>query len=272
MDNPEHSGYDIFPNSASNGSFSSSRYRTNASSSSSLGHPSYGVSSDGLYPHPPFNDAVNSFNGSNVNPYDMMNGMSSSYSSGKVSPLTPSDPVGGLHGPTGFPPVGGKDFPGFSDVGDRRLPSVATNGYQSDFPEDYAMGNMNNNGLSFPSSQLQPFQERVGRFSDGRFPSSTPNVPPHLQHSHSSDIMRGVNPHATTHSFRDAPVSGYDEIPSYLHPNPHSDMGIRIPTVDDPLSRMKLQGHPIMGTSNDLQTFIRCVRSVELDPTYSEIE
>ncbi|KAF8623071.1 hypothetical protein AX15_006489 [Amanita polypyramis BW_CC] len=257
MDNPDHSPYDIFPNSANPGSFSSSRYRTNASSSSSLG-PSYGVNSDTLYSHPSFNDAVPSFNGPNVNPYDMMNGISSSYSSGKVSPLTPSDPVGGLHGPSGFPPsIGNKDFSGYPDIGDRRLPSVVPNGYHSDFPEDYALGNISSGLPSFPPSQLQPFQERVGRFSDGRFAPSASNVPPHLQQTHSAEMMRGVNPHATTHSFRDTQVSGYDEIPSYLQSNPHNDMAIRMPPIDDPLSRMKLQGHPIMGTSNDLQTFIR---------------
>ncbi|KAK2464231.1 hypothetical protein APHAL10511_003688 [Amanita phalloides] len=250
MDNSDHNAYDIFPNSASAASFSSSRYRTNASSSSSLGH-SYSVNSDSLYPHPPFNDPVNSFNPSNVAPYDMINAIPSSYSSGKVSPLTPSDSVGGLHGPASFQSVGNKDYSAFPDVPDRRLPNVAgSNGYHSDFPEDYSMGNMNN-GLSFPSSQLQPFQDRVGRFSDGRFQSSAP----HIQQNHSSDIMRGVNPHTTTHSYRDTPVSAYDDIPPYLHPNHHNDMAIRMP--DDHLSRLKLQGHPIMGTSNDLHTFIR---------------
>ncbi|KAM6502047.1 jkappa-recombination signal binding protein [Amanita muscaria] len=254
MDNSEHSGYDIFPNTASNGSFSSSRYRTNASSSSSLG-PSYGVNSDGLYSHPPFNDAVPQFNSSNVHPYDMINGISPSYNSGKVSPLTPSEPGGGMNGPPTFPPsVGNKDFPpGFSDVGDRRLPSVPSNGYHSDFPEDYPMGNMNN--VSFPPSQLHPYSERIGRYSDGRFPP-VGNVPSHLQ-NHSADMMRGVNPHATTHPFRDPSVPGYEDVPPYLQPSPHGDMAIRMPSIDDPMTRMKLQGHPTMGTSNDLQTFIR---------------
>ncbi|PFH53837.1 hypothetical protein AMATHDRAFT_54372 [Amanita thiersii Skay4041] len=257
IDNPDHSGYDIFPSSSA-GPFSSSRYRTNASSSSSLG-PSYGVNSDGLYPPTSFNDTVPPFNGNNVNPYDMMNGISPAYSSGKVSPLTPSDPVGGLHNPSGFPPsIGNKDFPtNFADIPDRRLPSVASSGYHSDFSEDYAMGGINN-GLSFPPPQLQSFQERLGRYPDGRFahPSAT-HVQTHIPQNHATDMMRSVNPHATTHSFRDTTVPGYDDMPSYLHPSPHTDMSIRMPSVDETLARMKLQGHPIMGTSNDLQTFIR---------------
>ncbi|KAF8070604.1 hypothetical protein FPV67DRAFT_1561369 [Lyophyllum atratum] len=258
IDSPDHPNFDIFPGPSS-GAFSSQRYRTNASSSSSLG-PNYGINSDGLYSHSSFSDSVPSFNGSSGgNPYDMVNSLPSSYGSGKVSPLTPSDPVGSLHHPSNFPShVGNKDFTShnFPDMPDRRLPTISSSGYQSDLIEEYGIGSMNPN-LPFPPSALQHFQDRLGRFPpDSRFnhsagPPST--VPSHVP---SSDILRGIPPHATN-SFRDGGVPGYEDMPHYLGPNPHQDLSLRMPTVDETLARMKLQGHSIMGASNDLQTFIR---------------
>jgi recombining binding protein (suppressor of hairless) len=44
-----------------------------------------------------------------------------------------------------------------------------------------------------------------------------------------------------------------------MGPMPHSDMSLRMPAVDEALARIKLQGHSMMGASNDLQTFIRHV-------------
>jgi hypothetical protein len=42
-------------------------------------------------------------------------------------------------------------------------------------------------------------------------------------------------------------------------------LSLRVPSVDETLSRMKLQqGHSIMGSSNDLKTFIRSVMIVTL--------
>ncbi|KAF9010542.1 hypothetical protein BDQ17DRAFT_1387775 [Cyathus striatus] len=244
LDTPDNPAYDLFPGPPSNGSFSSQRYRTNASSSSSLGPPNYGINSDPIYQHPSYNDSV---------PYDIMGSLSSSYSSGKVSPLTPSDPVPGLHHSSGFPPVSGKDFAphSYPDLADRRLPGV-NGGYPSDFPEDYPIGNMGGN-LPFASNpSLQQYPDRIGRFPSDRFGSSGPqsSVPSHLPPNHGSDMMRGVAPHAT-HG-----VSAYDDM-HYMTPNPHSDMALRMPTVDETMARMKLHGHPIMGAANDLQTFIR---------------
>lgn len=251
IDSPEHPNYDIFP-AAPSGSFSSHRYRTNASSSSSLG-PNYGMNSDGIYTHSSFSDSLPSFGGSNGNPYDMINSLPSSYSSGKVSPLTPSDPVGGLHHSPGFPPHvnGNKDFSSqnYPDMPDRR--------YQPDIMEDFSIGGMNGNH-PFPPSALQHFQDRLGRFQpENRFGHSS--GPPTTVPSHGppgSDILRGIPPHAT-HSFREGGVPGYEDMPHYMGANPHQDLSLRMPTVDETLARMKLQGHSIMGSSNDLQTFIR---------------
>ncbi|KAG6833542.1 hypothetical protein H0H87_005193 [Tephrocybe sp. NHM501043] len=180
-----------------------------------------------LYSQSAFSDSAPAFNN-----YDMISSLPSSYGSGKVSPLTPSDPVAALHP---FPPP--KDFPQqpYSDLPDRRVPS---NPYHTEIIDDFAMGNIN----PYPPSALQHFQ---GRFPpDNRFP---PTVPSHVP---------SISPHATG-SFRDGPVPPYDDMPHYMAPSPHQDMSLRMPTVDETLARMKLQGHAIMGSSNDLQTFIR---------------
>ncbi|KAF9529206.1 jkappa-recombination signal binding protein, partial [Crepidotus variabilis] len=250
MDTADHSNYNIFPDTASpTNSFSSNRYRTNASSSSSLGPGYSGMNSDGIYHNGSFSESVPSFNGSNGNPYDMM-----SMSSGKVSPLTPSD--NGLHHTGAFPPVASKEYPPqpFGDIHERRLPGVGSNGYHSEYPDDYAMGGMNNNnGIPFGPGSMQQFQDRLGRFPPDRYNhqnNGSSNVPSHISNGHGQDLMRGVAPHAT-HSFRENNLSPYDDV-HYLgnsHPQMHA--------VDETLSRMKLQGHPIMGAASDLQTFIR---------------
>jgi hypothetical protein len=244
METVDHPNYDLFPSSTSNSSLSSQAYRTNASSSSSLGH-NYGINSENLYSHQTFNDSVPSFTGSNgSHPYDIMGGLPSSYnssSSGKVSPLTPSDSVSGFNPPPDFAV---KDFqPSYPDI-DRRLPGA---GYsQTAFDDSYNMNGINA-GITYPSSGLQPYPERLGRFPpEHRYNHSGP-VPPNVSH-----MPPGVPPHAT----HNVP---FDGMPHY-QPDPHQDMSLRMPTVDETLARMRL--HPIMGQSNDLQTFIRYVRSI----------
>lgn len=166
-----------------------------------------------------------------------MGGLPSSYnssSSGKVSPLTPSDSVSGFNAPPDFPPpLGVKDFqPSYPDI-ERRLPGA---GYPAF--EEYGIGNINT-GISYPGNNIQPYQERLGRF------------PPEPRYNHSGPVPNvshmppGVPPHAT---------HGFDGMQHY-QPDPHQDMSLRMPTVDETLARMRL--HPIMGQSNDLQTFIR---------------
>lgn len=203
-----------------------------------------------------------SFNGSsNGNPYDLINSLPSSYGSGKVSPLTPNDPVGGLHHSSAFPPSSGgnKDYPGpgYNDFGpDRRLANISSGSYQSDVSDDYAMGGVGSNSVPFNP----PFQDRLARFApDNRFGHS--NGPPplntQLPHTHSPDIMRSVAPHAT-HSYRsDNGVPGYDDMNHYIGNN-HGDLSaLRLSSVDEQLARVGLRGSSSMGTSSDLQTFIR---------------
>ncbi|KAJ3883639.1 hypothetical protein F5051DRAFT_391252 [Lentinula edodes] len=239
---PDHSSYDLFSHSAPN-SFGA-RYRN--ASSSSLGGNYAGLNGDSLYSQQSFNDSVPSFGSSNGNPYDMIHSLPSSYGSGKVSPLTPSDPVGPLHPPF---PVGGKDFtssnfPDFTP--DRRLSSVSSNTYGSDLSDDFAM---NNGNLPFPSSALQHFSERLGRFQSGANSGISPISPT----AHSPDILRGVAPHAT-HGYRpDNGMNGFDDM-QYMG-NPHGDY--RMSGVDEQLARVGLRGPSIMGTSSDLSTFIR---------------
>jgi recombining binding protein suppressor of hairless len=247
MDTADHHSYGLFSDSSSSAPFTSQHYRTNASSSSSLGPP-YGINSKNMYTHPSFTDPA--FNGSNGNTYDIMSGISS----GKVSPLTPADSVNGLHHSPAFP-QSGKEYPpsAFGDIHERRLPNVGSNGYQSEYPDEFSMGNLNN-GLSFGPSAMQQFQDRLGRFPSDRYAhQGGPPVPSHIPNGHNSDLMRGVAPQAT-HSFRDGGLPGYEDMPHYLGPS-HPEM--RMHAVDETLARMKLQGHPIMGASNDLQTFIR---------------
>ncbi|KAJ7178391.1 jkappa-recombination signal binding protein [Mycena crocata] len=223
---------------SSEGSFGP-RYHTNASSSSSLGPPSY----DGMYSHPSFPDA--SAYPSNPNPYDI----TSSYGSGKVSPLTPTDPVAGIHHPS---PFSNKDYPpNYPDLGpDRRMSNVASGNYPGEFDE-YA-GFANNNQLShFPGDRLPP------RFTpDNRFNHSGHPPPAHITSAHNSDIMRSVAPGATHSGYR--PDSGpYDSNMSH-YMSAESEMNPpRIPTVDETLSRMRLHGHNGMGGSSDLHSFIR---------------
>ncbi|KDQ57800.1 hypothetical protein JAAARDRAFT_130697 [Jaapia argillacea MUCL 33604] len=256
LDMPDQSGFDIFSNSTSSNSFTSQRYRTNASSSSSLG-PNYGVGADSIYSHTSFGDSVPSFHGGSSNPYDVVHSLSSSYSSGKVSPLTPSDSIPSVQHSPVFPTTLGsnglpKDFGShhsFADmVADRRLSNVNNGSYPPEFHEEYGVGVPGGLGLGFPSNGSQP----LGRYSlDSRFPTSS--IPSQLQH-HSHDIMQGVSPQATN-GFRPHGM-GYDDVHHFLNPNPQMDMSLRMPGVDGAMARMGLHGPGGM-SANDLQTFIR---------------
>jgi hypothetical protein len=255
LDVPDPSGYDLFSNSSPTNSFGTQHYRTNASSSSSLG-PNFGMSGESVYSHS-FGDSIPSFSGNN--PYDMVHSLPSSYSSGKISPLSPND---SMHPPPLFPLQGsmnsaGKDYSvqgGYpSLLPERRTSNVSNNNYSSDYPEDYNMDGVNN-GMNFPHPNLQQYQERLGRFQpDGRFPHvGSSAVPPHMHHNHGPDVLRSVAPQST-HSFR-PDVTGFDDMYPY---NPTGDLSLRMPGVDETLARMKLQGQAGIGSSNDLQTFIR---------------
>ncbi|KAI0342157.1 LAG1-DNAbind-domain-containing protein [Trametopsis cervina] len=258
LDVGDHGSYDLF-GSSSNGSLASQRYRTNASSSSSLG-PSYSLGVDTMYPPSQFPDTLPSFH-SGSHPYDLIGSLPSSYSSGKPSPLTPSD-VSGLPHPSGFPFSNGqsKDFssPNYHDpILDRRMPGV-NGSFSPDFNDDYGnMGVSSGLGLNgfHPPNHLQQFQDRLGRVPhESRFPGSTVpplSTPSHLSQNHGSDMIRGVAPQAT-HSFR--PENGlppFDDMPQFMGSNSQVDYPLRMPSVDENMARLRLQG------AGDLQTFIR---------------
>ncbi|KAK7053443.1 hypothetical protein VNI00_004069 [Paramarasmius palmivorus] len=226
----ERSSYDLFSQSANPNSFPQ-RFRQDASSS----YPMNG--DNGIYSQS-FND---SFAPSNGVSYDMISSLPSSYSSGKVSPLTPSDSV-----PTMPPPhFNGKDYSPsrYGDFGADRPPSS----FPSDMSEDFTMGNAN--GLPFPPSALQHFTDRLGRFQPGHAGNSNSGMP--VQQN--SDLMRP----SSNHNYRsENNVGAFDGMSSYI-PNPHSDLSLRMSSVDEELARVGLRNSAIMGTSNDLQTFIR---------------
>jgi hypothetical protein len=155
----------------------------------------------------------------------------------------------------------GKDYSSQSGypslLPDRRTSNVSNTNYSSDYPEDYNMDGVNN-GMNFAHPNQQ-YQERLGHFQhDGRFPHPSA-VPSHMQlhHNHSPDVLRGVAPQST-HSFRPDPT-GFDDMYPYMGPNPTGDLSLRMPGVGDTLARMKLHGQSGIGSSNDLQTFIRFV-------------
>ncbi|KZT26670.1 LAG1-DNAbind-domain-containing protein [Neolentinus lepideus HHB14362 ss-1] len=231
--------FDLFNNG--NG-FASPRYRTNASSSSSLA-PSYGMAGDSMYSHSSFGDSVQSFHGANSNSYDMIHSLSSSYSSGKVSPLTPSDPsmqhspvFPGALGPNVIP----KDFPGqhvFPDI-DRRLPN---GNFPSDFHEDYAVNGGLGLGFNGPAHHIARFPGPM----DSRFPSQ-------LQHHAHHDILQGVSPQAT--HFRPNGIPGFDDSP-FMTPNPATDLRLGMGPDDHLLAGIRGLGG--FNNASDLQTFIR---------------
>ena len=258
----EQSGYEFFPPTNGSNGFGS-RYRTNASSSSSLGQGFNGLPSDGLYPHSasPFSDSMASFSATSQHSYGLVDGLPSSYSSGKVSPLTPSDTVMGLQNSPGFPTLPGsngvgKDYPSqYPDLLDRRHSNAGS--FQSDFHDDFSNGGL---GLGFPAPQqsLQHFQDRLGRYEpNGHYPGAAPaaSAPSQLHHRQSLDMIRGVNPHVTHGGV------GFDEMNQFQPMNPTTELALRMPGqsigVDETLSRMKLQPHVGMGSATDLQSFIR---------------
>ncbi|KAL1691527.1 hypothetical protein GGG16DRAFT_53321 [Schizophyllum commune] len=222
MEPPEQSSYDIFSTSSTHSASYASRYRSSANSSH--GYP---PASDSVYSHSSFADSVPSFGGSDS--YGMMGSLpSSSYGSGKVSPVTPNDPVGGMQ--HGHPYAADKVYSnGQADAAERHM-----HGYQSRYADEFPMGGVNN-GLPFPS---------LPQFSDRRYPadshySGTHSFPPHMS-------QHGVAPTATNGSM------GYDD--RYMGSS-HLDSPMRpMSGSDDPL-RMKMQ--PMLPGPNEFHAFIR---------------
>jgi recombining binding protein (suppressor of hairless) len=235
MDGTEHPSYDMFPHPPpppqpqQQPSFPHQRFRSNTSPAA----PSYGPNSEPIYSGIFSHDSVPSFHSQSAGPYEMMGSISSSLSSGKATPLTPSDP-GGL--PFSAGPTNGikQDF---SDLmSDRRFPS--------EMHDDFSLAV--NSQPNFGSTTLPPFSDRMPRFPSDGFLGQ-----PQLQ-GHPSEPLRSVPPQATHTRFDGA--TSYDEISNYLIPSPQNDMGLRIPGVEDTMIRMRMGQ---MGASADLHTFIR---------------
>jgi recombining binding protein (suppressor of hairless) len=187
-------------------------------------------------------DSVPSFHSQSASPYDMMSSMSSSLSSGKATPLTPSDPIGGLPFSVGHHNGIKQDFGEL--MPDRRLSTVSSTSFQSDMHDDYPLA-VNSHNSNFVSTPLPSFSERLSRFPQEAF------THPQLQ-GHLSDQLRGVAPQVT-HSRFDGGTT-YDEISNYIIPNPQNDLGLRIPGVEDTMMRMRMSQ---LNASTDLHTFIR---------------
>lgn len=244
MDVAEHSPYDMFPHpppppppAQTQASFPHQRFRSNTSPAA----PSYGPNSEPIYSGMFSHDSVPSFHSQSAGPYDMMSGMSSSLSSGKATPLTPSDSIGGLPFSVG-PPNGIKQD--FSELmPDRRLSVVSSTSFQSDMHDDYSLG-VNSHNSNFVSTPLPSFSERPSRFPQEAFGQ------PQLQ-GHPSDQLRGGPPQVTHNRFDGGTT--YDEISNYIIPNPQNDLGLRIPGVEDTMMRMRMGQ---LNASTDLHAFI----------------
>jgi hypothetical protein len=235
----QHPSYDMFshppPQPQQQPSFPHQRFRSNTSPAA----PSYGPNSEPVYSGMFSHDSVPSFHSQSAGHFDMM-GSISSLSSGKATPLTPSDPTGGL--PFSPGPTNGikQDF---SDLmSDRRLSTMSATSFQSDIHDEFSLAQSNN----FGSATLPPFSDRMPRFPSDSFLGQ-----PQLQ-GHPSETLRSAPPQATHNRFDGG--TSYDEISNYLIPSPQNDLGLRIPGVEDTMIRMRMGQ---MGASADLHTFIR---------------
>lgn len=237
MDVTEHPTYDIFSHPPQP-PLPHQRFRSNTSPAA----PSYGPNSEPIYSSMFTHDSVPSFHSQNAGPYDMMGSISSSLSSGKATPLTPSDSIGGL--PFSAGPPGGIKQDITDLMSDRRPSAITSNSFPSDLHDDFSLGV--NSHPTFGSTTLPSFSDRLPRFPPDSFLSQS-----QLQ-GHPPDQLRGVPPQATHTRFESG--TPYDEIPNYLIPNPQNDLSLRIPSVEDAMMRIRMGQ---MGASTDLHTFIR---------------
>lgn len=246
-DNVHHQpNYDIYPGNSSDplNSFTSQRYRSNTSSSSSL-NGGYGMGSDPLYPHPSFSEHMSSMGSSGGhNGYDMQ-GMTP-YGSGKrSSPLTPSDT------PT-FPSFSGPDttMKDFSHLYpdqslDRRSSNVSiASSYQSDYPEDYGVPVQPTLNVGYGLSLSM--QDRPVPYPNSGRSTQAPS-PLHTQMS--PDGLQGVAPHATNMFRSPTSANGYDHYMS----SPTTELALSQPSMDDHIARLKIQSGP----TTDLASFMR---------------
>ncbi|KZV74448.1 LAG1-DNAbind-domain-containing protein [Peniophora sp. CONT] len=195
-------------------------------SNTSPAAPTWNSTHDSLYQqHGNYgSDSVPSFNSaSSAGSYDMMSSISSNYSSGKQTPLTPNDPMhhSGFGGMLKQEPQSA--YPDLSQ--DRRLSYG-----QTDVHDDYSQLG----AQSFGNTSLPPFN---------RFQQSDPLYPPTTIPSHGSHFGRSDQ-------------AGYDDVQGYM-PNPGTDhLSLRIPGIDDNMMR-RIQPHGGLHSAGDLSSFIR---------------
>ncbi|KAH9978931.1 LAG1-DNAbind-domain-containing protein [Lactifluus volemus] len=238
MDVSEQSSYDIFSH-PSQPPLPHQRFRSNTSPAA----PSYGPNSEPIYSGIFSHDSVPSFQSQNAGPFDMISSMSSSLTSSKGTPLTPSDSISGLQfSATG--PQGGIKQDITDLMSDRRSSAITSNNtFQSDLHDDFTLGV--NSHTNFAPSNLPTFSDRLPRFPSDTFLSQS------QLHGQPPDQLRGVPPQATHTRFEGG--AHYDDIPGYLL-NPQNDLPLRIPTVEDTMMRIRMGQ---MGASTDFHTFIR---------------
>ena len=243
MDVSEQSSYDIFSH-PSQPPLPHQRFRSNTSPAA----PSYGPNSEPIYSGIFSHDSVPSFHSQNAGSFDMISSMSSSLTSSKGTPLTPSDSISGLQFSAAGPQGGIKQD--ITDLMSERRPSAITsnNTFQSDLHDDFTLGVTPH--TNFAPSNLPPFSDRLPRFPSDTFLSQS------QLHGQPPDQLRGVPPQATHTRFEGA---HYDDIPGYLIPNPQNDLTLRIPTVEDTMMRIRMGQ---MGASTDFHTFIRLEQDV----------
>lgn len=250
---PHHSSYDMYSTNSSDplGSFTSQRYRSNTSSSSSLAG-GYGMGSDSLYPHPSFSEHMSSLApAANHGGYEMPGLVP--YGSGKRSPLTPSDTptFPAFQGPDGI-----KDFSHIypDQTLDRRSSNVSIgSSYQSDFHEDYGVPvhPTMNVGYGLPL----PMHDRAVQYQSNSRVAQAPGQPSPLHTQMNADPMQGVSPHATSMFRSPGGGNGYEH---YL-PSPGTDLSISQPSMDENLARLKIHSGP----TTDLASFMRCALFIE---------
>jgi recombining binding protein (suppressor of hairless) len=226
------------------------------------------MNADTMYSHASYTGSVPSFSGSNGNPYDIISGMPSSYSNGKAPPLTSSDSVGHLPHLPAFSSAGmtsvHKEYTRHTypdPMPDRRLSSMGTHHYQTDYPDEYVMASgITHTNTVVPTFSGRSAHERSLRFpSDPRFPSVSGGSHTALpdQSAHASESLGAVPPQVTQSYRPENARTAYDDYSPVLGPSHDGELPHHMPPVDESLARMKLHTHSIAGPSNDLQTFIR---------------
>lgn len=224
---PDSAGYDMFIQN----SFTTQGYRTNASSSSSLGP--HGLNGDAAFTHHTYSEPVAAYP-TTVRSFDLMNPLSA-YSSGNISPLTPADVAN--HHAVAFGSTG-KEYP-FDPV----LPPLATNSYLQEQPNDDQVAQAVSGGNYYAPPTAHPTHINPGF---DQYPTHLSAVPQHLLHHtpQNGDMMfdhYGVDYRTAVSTPTDDSRSTSGFVPD-------------MPAHVEPLSRLRLQPND---PPQDFQTQIR---------------